>query len=383
MEARALHVSLKKQLPPGMEPGGPPPFASQAGWLKGGPECPLLAPRGICFGGSSLLAADTGQNRVLIWKTPEASKTDSPPDLVLGQREIHQTGRNAGHAASADSLHYPSGIWSDGQRLIIADAWNHRVLLWLRFPERSGQAADVVLGQPDFDCNQPNVRGIGAAPSERSLYWPYGVHSDGERLWIADTGNRRILFFESIPTESYAAAAAVIGKSSFFERDYSPSDALWPYSVQIGPGGEMAVCDPQAFRVLLWPHWQQAFSQPAQVLIGQPDFESNGPNQYGPCPQAHTLNWCYGACFYGQGLLLADTANSRLLWFETLPEHSNAPAQNLIGKPDFFTGSENMASALGTESSLYWPFSLAVSGHRLAVADTGNHRIVFYDLPSL
>ncbi|TAE46859.1 MAG: hypothetical protein EAZ89_19205 [Bacteroidetes bacterium] len=382
MDEFSLNITLKKSGPPGTEGGSDrPPMARLLRLLKSGPDSPLLAPRGLCLTGNTLLVSDTGQNRVCIWKNVAEAGPDSAPDLVLGQTETHHTGRNGGKEVSASSLQYPSGIWSDGQRLIVADAWNHRVLIWHQMPEVQGQAADVVLGQPDFEHNQPNVSGIGADPSDTSLNWPYGVHSDGERLWIADTGNRRILFFDHIPTQNYAPATQVAGKSSFFERDYSPADAVWPYSIKIGPQGEMAVADTQYFRVLIWKQWQQAFSQPADVIIGQADFDSSGANQYGLYPQPHTLNWCYDTCFYEKGLFVADTGNSRVLWFEQLPAVSNAPATDLIGKRNFFTGSENIDTVSGTEGTLYWPFSLSIAGKLMAVADTGNHRIALYELP--
>jgi hypothetical protein len=79
---------------------------------------------------------------------------------------------------------------------------------------------------------------------------------------------------------------------------------------------------------------------------------------------------------------VADTGNSRVLWFEHVPTESNQSAQSLIGKKDFNTGSENAESIFGTEKSMYWPFSICVdeSNSRLAIADTGNHRILFHHL---
>ena len=40
----------------------------------------------------------------------------------------------------------------------------------------------------------------------------------------------------------------------------------------------------------------------------------------------------------------------------------------------------NNATVFGTEKNLYWPFSICADQGRLAVADTGNHRIVLYQL---
>ena len=295
--------------------------------------------------------------------------------LVLGQMDKDDTGRNSGKKVSASTLHYPSGIWSDGEKLIVADAWNHRVLIWHSMPTENGQAADVVIGQPDFESNEPNTKGIGANPTERSLNWCYGVFSDGERLWIADTGNRRVLFFNKIPTENYAAADGVIGKSNFNERDYDNADAIWPYSIKVSPKGKLAITDTQYYRVLLWNNWQTAFTQKADAIIGQKDFDSSGANQYGLYPQAHTLNWCYDTCFYKNGIFVADAGNSRVLWFDKTPSVSNPIATNLIGKKDFNTGSENRDTVFGTDKNLYWPFSICIENEIMAIADTGNHRI--------
>ena len=160
--------------------------------FKGAEDSPLLAPRGVFLANNKLFVVDTAQNRLFIWNNLPTSEFQKP-DVVLGQDAKGKTGRNASGKVSASSLFYPSGLWSDGEKLIVADAWNHRVLIWLRMPTEDGQAADVVIGQPDFTKNDPNVEGISHPPSAQSLNWPYGVFSDGQQLWIADTGNRRDL----------------------------------------------------------------------------------------------------------------------------------------------------------------------------------------------
>ncbi|MCB0643912.1 MAG: hypothetical protein KDC44_19830, partial [Phaeodactylibacter sp.] len=161
---------------------------------------------------------------------------------------------------------------------------------------------------------------------------------------------------------------------------YDNQDAIWPYSVKVQPGGALAITDTQYYRVLLWQDWQTAFNQPADVIIGQADFEQNGQNQFGWFPAAHTLNWCYDSCFYEEGLWVADTGNSRVLWFAQLPQQHNQPADNLLGQDNFETGSENKNTIQSTEGSLYWPFHISIDGRQMALADTGNHRIVLNTL---
>lgn len=347
--------------------------------FKGAENNPFLAPRGVFIKNQMLFVSDTGQNRVFIWKTLPKS-TFQAADVVLGQIQKFNTGRNAEGEVSASSLQYPSGIWSDGNKLIVADAWNHRVLIWNELPTQDGQEADVVLGQPDFESNQPNVVGISQPPTSQSLYWCYGVYSDGKSLWIADTGNRRVLYFKEIPSQSFTAADAVIGQVNFNERDYDSQNAIWAYSVKISEKGQMAIVDTQFYRVLIWHNYQTAFYQPADVIIGQADFTQNGQNQFGLFPKANTLSWCYDVCFYKNGLFVCDTGNSRVLWFEEVPKAHNPTANDLIGQKNFTTGSENLDTIRTTENTIYWAFALSIENNVLAIADTGNHRIILENL---
>lgn len=378
MADMVLNVTLKKGIPLTDMPGATSTTIAPDRYFRGPEAAPFLAPRGVFLCGESLFVSDTGRNRVFIWHQIPRDLYQEP-DVVLGQEDAGSTGRNAGGIVGAQTLQYPSGIWSDGQRLIVADAWNHRVLLWHRMPEHHGQPAAVIIGQPDAHSNQPNASKVGAHPADNTLYWPYGVFSDGRRLWIADTGNRRILYYDHLPTRDFEPAQGVVGKPDFTTRDYDHTDPIWPYSVKISPEGTMVVADTQYYRVLVWRDWQTAFHQKADVVVGQPDLDSNGQNQFLLHPMPQTLSWCYDACFYKNSLLVADTGNSRVLQFSPVPAASNVPASNLIGKPDFFTGSENAETVFGTEKSLYWPFSICADGHRLAIADTGNHRIALFE----
>jgi hypothetical protein len=379
MDHSILNITLKKGAAPTahQEPAGSGLLPKMI--FKGPESMPFLAPRGVFLWKNQLFVSDTGRNRVFIWnQIPQTPFQE--PDVVLGQDDVGGTGRNAGGMVSAVSLQYPSGIWSDGHRLIVADAWNHRVLIWHHMPTTHGQPADVVIGQRDFETNQPNAHKVGADPDGHTLFWPYGVFSDGQQLWIADTGNRRIVYFDHLPTANFESAQQVMGKPDFTTRDYENQDPIWPYSVKIGPTGAMAITDTQYYRVLIWHNWRSALHQKADVIIGQADLDSSGQNQYGLFPKANTLSWCYDTCFQKEGILVADTGNSRILRFAALPQRSDPSADDLIGKPNFFTGSEHAETVFGTETNLYWPFSICADHHQLAVADTGNHRILMYQL---
>lgn len=338
-------------------------------------EGELLAPRGVCLHRGLLVVADTARNQVFLFRQGEAGFS---PILTLGG-----TG-NARAGCDADTFQYPSGVWTDGRRLIVADAWNHRVLVWDRMPQSDGTPADVVIGQPGFRDNEVNRKGISFPPAADTLYWPYGVWSDGTSLWISDTGNRRILYYERIPVSHGAAATAVIGQADLMSRDYDPANAVWPYSVKLGPAGEMLVADTQYHRCLYWKHWKDALTSPADRVIGQPDMHANGANRFRLQPAANTINWCYDACFAADGIVVADTGNSRLLHFDGLTAADPA-ARTLTGQAHFEANGEASLSLKSTDDhsrNLYWPFSVSHSDGMLAVADTGKSRILLYEMKS-
>ncbi|MGL6022916.1 MAG: hypothetical protein ACRC0A_07430 [Chitinophagaceae bacterium] len=334
----------------------------------GMPKDEFLAPRGVFFFEEKLIVSDTGKNRILIWEKLPTSAYH-PPDIVLGENLKYRT---------EVSFQYPSGIWTNGKMLIIADAWNHRVLIWKKFPTQNNEPATIVVGQQDFIHNHPNQLGVGTAPTASSLYWCYGVWSTGQDLWIADTGNRRILYFDHIPKNNGEMANRVIGQVGFEQREYNPQNAIWPYSIKIADNGGMIIADTQYYRCLLWHDFRTSYLQPADVVIGQPDFESNGANQYKLSPDANTLNCCYDACFFDKQLLVADTGNSRILLWNSIPEKNNVLANNLIGQKKFNTNGESSLSMTNStlKNQMYWPFAVNSYKKNIAIADTGNNRIL-------
>ncbi len=337
----------------------------------------LLAPRGVFLHNTILAVSDTGKNRVLLWKHWKKN-TVAEPDIILGQRNSDDNSRVRVHDTT---LQYPSGIWTNGEKLIVADAWNHRVLIWNELPRYNYQPADIVVGQPDFESNDPNIEGVGKNASAQSLYWPYGLFSDGKSLWIADTGNRRVLFYENIPSENFAAASAVIGQEDLNSRDYNPDNAVWPYAIKINEEGRLLIADTQYYRVMYWNNWTDALHQKPAIIFGQPFLNSNGQNQFQLKPAAHTLNWCYDACFMKKGIAVADTGNSRILLWSTVPAANGMPADILIGQPHFdIIGESSLSMKTTATNEMYWPFSVNAAGDMLVVADTGNHRILFYTI---
>jgi hypothetical protein len=172
----------------------------------------LSSPETLAIAAGKLVVTDSDNNRVLIWNTIPTA--DTAPDLVLGQVDFTGTSSNAGGTATASTFDYPAGVWTDGQRLVVVDENNNRVLIWNTFPTEDGQPADLVLGQTDFSGNSENA-GL-ASPTASTLDYPYdGVYVNGQQLFVADFSNNRVLIWNSWPTSNGQAADVVLGQADF------------------------------------------------------------------------------------------------------------------------------------------------------------------------
>ena len=173
-----------------------------SGWFSSGQEAdimlsgidfnnsggPLLFnhPKGIATDGIHLLLADGNNNRVLIWNSLPTGNT--PPDVVLGQpdftRNYPGTGRH--------QMNWPASVTTDGTRVVVADTYNDRVLIWNQFPNQNATPADIVLdGKPGFQFGKPTKNGFS---------WPWDVWTDGQKLVVSSTMGGYVLIWNSFPT---------------------------------------------------------------------------------------------------------------------------------------------------------------------------------------
>jgi uncharacterized protein (TIGR03437 family) len=164
----------------------------------------LRRPNSVATDGTSLLITDTLNNRVLLYNRIP-TQNGASADLVLGQPNFD---RSQALPTAANTLSSPMSATTDGQRLIVTDLGNNRVLIYNRIPTQNGATADVVVGQPDFTSS-------GAGNTATSLNFPRFAYSDGQRLLVVDSGNNRILIYNQIPTSNGAAPDVVLGQADF------------------------------------------------------------------------------------------------------------------------------------------------------------------------
>ncbi|HXB97411.1 MAG TPA: sugar-binding protein, partial [bacterium] len=289
---------------------------------------------------------------------------------------------NGSEAAGAATLDYPWGVYTDGTVLLAADTTNNRVLLWRHLPSGPDAPADLVIGQPDFASRNPNQGpsyGSFGAPAANTLALPHGVCWDGTHLFIADTGNNRVLVYDGLPTANNAPAAFAIGMSSLTATSQGSVSAGLSQPMDVkSDGAHVVVADNGYNRVLVYNHVPTASGAVPDLALGQTSLSNTGANQGQPTPSASSLNRPYGVALAGGRLLVADGSNNRVLIFNSLPGASGAAADLVVGQAGFSAtgvhcGPDNLGgNALGVYSD----------GTRLFVASSANRVLVYNSFPT-
>ncbi len=175
----------------------------------------MYAPRGVWLDDERLVVCDSGNHRVLIWHSVPTTD-QAAADIVLGQPDFQTEGPAANGRGPENGFHLPTGeIVADG-KLLVADAWHHRVLFWNQVPSRSDTPPDYALGQSNLLEIETNR---GRSPSLQGMNWPYGIAWIRGRLLVADTGNRRVLIWDSIPPDPINPRTMVLGQTDASNSD--------------------------------------------------------------------------------------------------------------------------------------------------------------------
>lgn len=266
----------------------------------------------IARAGTKLVVSDGSNNRVLIWSSVPTT-SGQPADIVLGQQSF--TTKVSGNSAS--SLEGPTGVWTDGTKLIVADRFNNRVLIWNSFPTSNGAPADVVLGASGFGMTPSNT-----PPTASSFKAPYGVFVHANRLFVADSGNQRVLIWNTIPTANNAPADVVLGQTAF-DAYFNNAGAPYPQVNAIGMAGPSAVfvddcnslyvCDAFNGRVMVFTTVPTQNGKAADAVLGKPDLMAQ-PNASTP-PSAQWMGGCSGLAVGGTNLFVGDSTRNRVLRF--------------------------------------------------------------------
>ena len=272
----------------------------------------LSSPRGFHMDEANGWSAvtDTGNNRIMIWAgLPSAAAF---PYVLLGQADYYGT------VAYCDQSHLnqPSSAIVVNGKVIVADTGNNRVLIWDSVPSTSGYGSYIVLGQSSFDTC------AAGAPNAATLNAPTSVWSDGNILIVADTGNNRVLLWTAFPTYSAEPATIVIGQPNVYTSvPYTSSVNLNGPTAVTSDGKKLIVADTGNNRVLIWNSLPDMSNESADVVLGQASFLTGAPNDdnndsvQDANPSARTLFAPSGMTTYYGYLLVGDTGNNRYLTY--------------------------------------------------------------------
>jgi hypothetical protein len=336
----------------------------------------LNAPSGSpASDGTRLFVPDTSNHRVLIWNAlPDQNGVGA--NLVLGQADLMSGQANRGQPAALTTLSSPTGVAVGGGHVAVVDNGNNRVLLWNQIPMNPGQAADVVLGQSSGTSTAANAGGVSGS----TLSGPQEVATDGTRLLVSDSSNNRVLIWNTWPAMNGAPADLILGQPAASTNAgdglaATPSHFFAPTSV-LSAGMRFVVVDSGANRVLLYPELPTAPSAVPDLVLGQPNFSSFGANNGGISANGLAQPNC--AASDGTILAVADTGNHRVLVWNNVPMENQQPADFVLGQPNL---SSNGSNAGTPTAGLNGPLGVFAGNNRLLVADTGNHRVLIWNLP--
>jgi len=309
----------------------------------------------------NLIVSDTGNCRLLVFHPPFT--TGEAASAVLGKPDF--TTACGSLTPSATNLGGTGGVAiDDSGNLWVADSANNRALHF-KAPFKTGKAADIVLGQPDFVSNA-----CPATPTAGSLCYPVGVASDSDNiLWVVDMGNNRVLGYKSPKKKMNAnvelghpAGPAAFTSSAGNDGGISASTFSTPTGIGLDSKDHMWVADTGNNRVLEFkPDFDTGNA--ATLVLGQPDFVSAYPNQNfgGPPPTAATLYYPQGIFTQkGVDVWVGDTTNNRTLQFVS-PYTSGMSATLVLGQPDFTSNLANQDSPTPSDQSQNAPFNTVAS----------------------
>jgi DNA-binding beta-propeller fold protein YncE len=322
--------------------------------------------------------ADSANRRILMFAlstTNDLAGQDLVADLVLGAFDFKASGPfvNGTESATRGRLSVPHAVACDpaGQRLFVADTFHNRVLVYDTSILANGMEPVGVLGQVDFVSNV-----AGTSLSGMALPSALALDAAGSRLFVADGGNDRVLVFDVQVIQDGEAAANVIGATG--SGTVSATTLETPTGVAVDPSGDrLFVSDLLSHRVLFFDiSGGITDGMPASAALGQTDLVTgDAPTSTSAATVGRPAGLWHDDA---NQLFVVDALFSRVLIFDTTVVASGEAAVHVLGQPTSFDDLPE-ASRSGMDS----PEDCSGADGRLFVTDTGNHRLLIFDITTI
>jgi len=321
----------------------------------------LNAPFKPASGNGGIYLADQQNARVLYYPGTSTTATQ-----VYGTGGNFTTTGDTGVSSSTFSnisANVPE-VFADSTGVYVCDINAHRILF---FPGTSTTGTRVYgqFGNLGWAAQNNNGANGTGTPTADTLFNPQGIFADTNGVYIADTFNNRILFYPGTST----TATRVYGQNGSFTSGtanlggVSANSLNEPRGIWVDADG-LYVAEVQNNRVLFFP----GTSTTATRVYGHPDFATATSGT-----TASTLNGPWYVRSFAGYVYIADSANNRVLEFQGT---STTPNRVWGQGGSFTSGSANLGGISAT--SLFQPYGMEIDSTGMYLADSLNHRMLFY-----
>jgi len=346
--------------------------------------------------GHRLFIGDSYNSRVLVYNLNLDNTLPDPiPDNVIGKTNY----TNAGGLPPLQSrVGRPIALAYDStnKRLFVASDGTHRILVFDVVSITDGEPAINIIGQSTYAATTPS------SCAQNGLNNPNGLEYDSinNRLFVADTNNRRMMIFDVRPVSSSDPrllsgdkpnAINVLGKSSFTPCGAgvdlgSQANLEQPIAVLYdGTTGRLLISDMQDDRVMVFDgrplsssDLRLAVGDGAQAInvLGRGDWGTNADGAVSinrlDNPGSLALD------LPRQRLFVADKSNNRVVVFDITDISNGENAIGVLGQLSFDSSGGGL-----TQSTFAAPSGLLYdnTNSRLFVSDWGNNRVMIFSVP--
>ena len=366
----------------------------------------LALPSGLAFDSVGRLYICDNLARVTVW-VPPFSATANRATRVLGVVATSDQPVSAFKLGGTQSSNFapPEGLFTIGNNLWVIDTPNHRIVRYDPFESWAAETKDVpspaatlVVGQSGFNGVQAN-RGSRTDASANAFASPGGGVYSGTDVWIADSGNNRVLGF---PASGGAIAVAdkLFGQTEFYQSgiNHVGPNGFYFSAISSTLGGSVAVdysanpprlylADPGNNRVLGYPDARNVKAgDSATIVIGQLDFQHASVNiPSGDALQTSDtgLRSPAGVAVDASGnLWVADSGNGRVLRFPRPFDLGTGQqrANLVLGQLSLF-GQPQTDQATSTQTRNPWGMAFLFDGS-VFVSDPASNRVLLFRKPA-
>lgn len=326
---------------------------------KGGVSADSLNyPEGIALdSGGGLYVADKLNNRVLYYSAGSTTATK-----VYGQNGSFTANSTDTGIVSASTLSTPKAILLDSTGGVYISCGS-RVLYYLS----GNTTATRVYGQfGSFTTDLSNLSGVTA----NSFLGQTGLALDSSNgLYVADSGNHRVLYFPSgttTPTRVYGTLGSFTSSIDF--RFTVSADSLYnPTGLLVDSNNGLYITDSGNNRVLYFPSGSIVPSK----VYGQSNFTSR-TSIYPSATTSSVDGASYLAMDKSGGLYVSDS--SRVLYFPS----GSTIATKVYGQAGSFTTTTVNNGGISSNSIGAASGIALDASERLYIVDTNNNRVLYY-----